>query len=109
MNIFTASNPVQAHILCELLRAENIPCEVRGEGLFGLQGELPFGEDSAPYVWLLEAEQLSKAKSIVDGFHNKEASSYATWVCNSCQEDNEGQFGACWKCGSPQAEKVGNK
>ncbi|GAK85004.1 hypothetical protein JCM19238_2584 [Vibrio ponticus] len=46
MKIFSAANPPQAHIVCELLRANGITCEVRGEGIFGLQGEVPFGEAS---------------------------------------------------------------
>ena len=39
MKIFSASNPTEAHIICGLLESENIACEVRGEGLFGLKGE----------------------------------------------------------------------
>ena len=42
MKIFSASNPTEAHIICGLLESENIACEVRGEGLFGLKGFLNF-------------------------------------------------------------------
>ncbi|MEZ9549197.1 putative signal transducing protein, partial [Vibrio crassostreae] len=56
MKIFSASNPTEAHIICGLLESENISCEVRGEGLFGLKGEIPFTEETDPYVWLYEPE-----------------------------------------------------
>ncbi len=41
MKIYIAKNPAEAHIVCELLKTEQIACEVRGEGMFGLKGELP--------------------------------------------------------------------
>lgn len=50
MRVFTANSPVEAHIVCQLLRNENIRCEVRGEGLFGLKGELPATSESDPYL-----------------------------------------------------------
>lgn len=68
MKIFSANNPPQAHIVCELLRTNNIDCEVRGEGIFGLQGELPFGESSEPYVWLLDSSQQNKAYEVITQF-----------------------------------------
>lgn len=43
MKIFIAKNPAEAHIVCELLRTEQILCEVRGEGLFGLKGNYHSG------------------------------------------------------------------
>ena len=49
MKLFVAQNPPQAHILCELLLSHNIQVEVRGEGMFGLQGELPMDDSSLPY------------------------------------------------------------
>ncbi|KII77094.1 DUF2007 domain-containing protein [Vibrio renipiscarius] len=101
MKIFSANNPPQAHIVCELLRSNNIDCEVRGEGLFGLQGELPFGEASEPYVWLLDGRQQEKAQALVAQFEQPQLEQ--SWHCLSCGEENEGQFGLCWQCGSPMS------
>jgi len=64
MKIYSASNPPEAHIVCELLKSQDISCEVRGEGIFGLQGEVPFGENSEPYVWLLEPNKRNHLKNI---------------------------------------------
>ncbi|HGS5723587.1 hypothetical protein PO80_17710 [Vibrio parahaemolyticus] len=105
MKIFIAKNPAEAHIVCELLKTEDICCEVRGEGLFGLKGELPFGDDTDPYVWLLDPEQQSKAHSIIEAFRQQSQSNiYEDWQCPHCLEHNEGQFGACWQCGYQMGE-----
>ncbi|MBR9788958.1 MAG: DUF2007 domain-containing protein [Vibrionaceae bacterium] len=100
MKIFIAKNPAEAHIVCELLKIEQVHCEVRGEGLFGLKGELPFGDDTDPYVWLLAEEQHMKAKAIVDAYQKQaQPNTNQDWTCPKCSEINEGQFGACWRCG----------
>ncbi|WP_114765337.1 putative signal transducing protein [Vibrio rhodolitus] len=98
MKIFSAANPPQAHIVCELLRANGIACEVRGEGIFGLQGEVPFGEASEPHVWLFDIEQAGVAKQLVAQF--EQPHSEPSWQCIECGEVNEGQFAMCWQCGS---------
>ncbi|MCY9803090.1 DUF2007 domain-containing protein [Vibrio scophthalmi] len=98
MKIFSANNPPQAHIICELLRTNNIDCEVRGEGIFGLQGELPFGEASEPYVWLLDSSQQKKAYDVITQF--EQPLSAPPWHCSNCGEENEGQFVLCWQCGT---------
>lgn len=98
-NLYREKSSRSAH-RCELLKTEDICCEVRGEGLFGLKGELPFGDDTDPYVWLLDPEQQLKAHSIIEAFRQQSQSNiYEDWQCPHCLEHNEGQFGACWQCG----------
>lgn len=97
MKIYSASNPPEAHIVCELLKSLNITCEVRGEGIFGLQGEVPFGENSEPYVWLLEANKARQARLAIEQYLTEEVGD--SWCCEHCGESNEAQFGACWQCG----------
>ncbi|MDF2153676.1 DUF2007 domain-containing protein [Vibrio sp. CAU 1672] len=100
MKIYIAENPAEAHILCGLLKTENIACEVRGEGLFGLKGEVPFGDETDPYVWLFQPEQQQQAMAIITEYHNQTAGIlFKDWICPNCNENNEGQFGACWQCG----------
>ncbi|WMN88166.1 DUF2007 domain-containing protein [Vibrio parahaemolyticus] len=100
MKIFIAKNPAEAHIVCELLKTEQILCEVRGEGIFGLKGELPFGDDTDPYVWLLNPEQKMKSLAIIEAYQKQaQPNTYQDWKCPKCSEINEGQFGACWRCG----------
>lgn len=98
MKIFSAVTPTEAHIVCELLRSRYIHCEVRGEGIFGLQGEIPFGESSEPYIWLLDQSDTAKAAEIISEFQSEQHKQ--DWQCHECGELNEGQFGVCWQCGS---------
>ncbi|MBW3696610.1 DUF2007 domain-containing protein [Vibrio sp. T187] len=101
MKIFVAKNPAEAHIVCGLLQTENIQCEVRGEGLFGLKGEIPFSDDTDPYVWLANPEHKLVAEAIVSDYRTQSlASNTTSWICESCNEENEPQFGACWQCGA---------
>lgn len=98
MKIYSASNPPEAHIVCELLKSQDISCEVRGEGIFGLQGEVPFGENSEPYVWLFDPDKCNQANEIIDQFRTTQNGS--DWHCSQCGEINESQFGVCWQCGT---------
>ncbi|EGQ7957519.1 DUF2007 domain-containing protein [Vibrio vulnificus] len=98
MKIFTANTPIEAHIVCQLLMNEAVQCEVRGEGLFGLRGELPATEDTNPYIWLLEPEKVDFAKAILDSYSEQQVA-HQNWQCPQCGEEIEGQFGACWHCG----------
>lgn len=98
MKVYSATTPTEAHIVCELLKSQSIDCEVRGEGVFGLQGEVPFGESSEPYVWLIETDKLSTAQSAIEDY--KRAHVGDDWKCRDCGETNEPQFGVCWQCGA---------
>ncbi|EEX91839.1 hypothetical protein VIOR3934_06174 [Vibrio orientalis CIP 102891 = ATCC 33934] len=98
MKVFSAVTPTEAHIICELLKSQSIDCEVRGEGIFGLQGEIPFGESSEPYIWLFDQRDSAKASEIIREFQSEQEKQ--DWQCDQCGEQNEGQFGACWQCGS---------
>ncbi|USD66263.1 DUF2007 domain-containing protein [Vibrio sp. SCSIO 43136] len=99
MKIYIAATPPEAHIVCELLKSRDIRAEVRGEGLFGLQGELPFGEDSEPYVWLFDTERELAAQSIINEFQAKQTTAAPDWRCRQCNEWIEAQFSICWNCG----------
>ncbi|MFH4663437.1 DUF2007 domain-containing protein [Vibrio cidicii] len=100
MRVFTANSPVEAHIVCQLLRSENIECEIRGENLFGLKGELPATSESDPYIWIHKPQQYQTAMKIVSQYlHQSCVSTY--WCCSNYGEENEGQFALCWCCGEP--------
>lgn len=99
MKVFNASNPTEAHIVCGFLQQQGIHAEVRGEGIFGLKGELPLTEDTDPYVWLLELNKVDVVKALILEYQQQQQPT-ADWTCSECKEVNEGQFGLCWKCGN---------
>ncbi|WP_117233237.1 putative signal transducing protein [Vibrio maerlii] len=100
MKVFTASNPTEAHIVCGLLTSNDIQAEVRGEQLFAIQGEVPFDDSTSPSVWLVEPSSAmeEKATSIVQDYLDS-INQESSWFCQSCEEENEAQFGLCWNCG----------
>ncbi len=99
MKLYSAQLPTEAHIICELLKSQGVDAEVRGEGLFGLQGELPFGSETEPYIWLNNEYHFEKAKQIIDSYINQSKNTKQSWHCSNCDEWIEEQFGVCWNCG----------
>ncbi len=59
--VYTAPDPIDAHLIKGLLEAEGIEAEVRGELLFGGRGELPMTEDTLPSVWVHDAWAAARA------------------------------------------------
>ncbi|CAH8215283.1 RanBP2-type domain-containing protein [Vibrio aestuarianus] len=102
MKIFVSNLLLEAHIVSHLLQQEKIQCEVRGEGLFGLQGELPFGEETNPYVWLFDAHKEREALAVIETYRDNHEQNVSNWYCQKCGEENEPQFSACWHCSSVQ-------
>ncbi|EGQ9966318.1 putative signal transducing protein [Vibrio cholerae] len=100
MKIYTATHPLEAHMLMQLLHQQGIACELRGEMLFALRGEIPMDSSSAPSLWLQKPEQQTAAQQIIREFLNPPPAE--CWQCPECGEHHEGQFSACWQCGFSQ-------
>ena len=88
----------------------NIEVEVHGEALWALRGQLPFGEETAPSVWVVNDSDFERAEELMSAFHDGEATPLIEekpWRCR-CGEENEGQFTECWSCGKarPNYDKV---
>ena len=100
--IYTAANPADAHIVRGILESYEIDCEVRGESLFSVRGELPMVGDTFPTVWILHDEDGKEAQKIVDEIDRKRngpSTENTHWICDGCGETLESQFTACWQCG----------
>jgi hypothetical protein len=100
--IFVAQHPTEAHFVRDLLEAEGIAAEVRGEALFGMRGEAPVTPDTLPSVWV-SGESLEKALAIVAAYRDGDGRAEAVgepWRCPGCGEELEPQFTECWECGS---------
>ncbi|MCW8346508.1 DUF2007 domain-containing protein [Vibrio sp. ZSDZ65] len=98
MKIYVGNTPTETHIIQQQLSAEGVQCEVRGEGVFGLRGEIPFDESSLPFIWLMDLTQESQAKLLIDALQQASKHVGASWLCPTCHELNEAQFGSCWNC-----------
>ena len=93
---FTLADRAEAGLLKELLEREGVACLVRNEQLFAALGEIPVLECS-PELWVIDDEVWPRAKSLLESWLKEDITS-APWVCPSCGEKLEGQFGSCWKC-----------
>ena len=83
-----------------LLESEGIPCQIRNEYLGGIAGEMPL-QEIWPELWIINDIDYDRAKQLIDNAIADE-SPHADWKCRKCGEENEGQFAACWNCGTSQ-------
>ncbi len=81
-----------------VLEAEGIRAELRNQHLGSIVGDMPFVE-VWPELWVVNDLDFDRAKQLIDGSALDE-SPREPWRCRECNEENEGQFAACWKCGA---------
>lgn len=83
--------------LKHLLEEAGIPALIRNEGLAGALGEIPFLE-CWPELMVVNDEDETRAKRLIAEYEAP-GEPMPAWRCTKCGEDNEGQFGRCWRCG----------
>lgn len=109
LNVYSARNPTEAHLLKGILESYGIGCVVRGEALFSVRGEVPLTPDTAPSVWILDNNDADEAGRIIKEYESSnmlDGSDKESWICRYCGEDSEGQFTKCWNCGKPRLQLV---
>jgi hypothetical protein len=84
-----------------LLISEGIPAFIRNEHLAGILGEMPF-QEVWPEVWVENDLDFDRARQLIDSTNLVQESPESAWRCRTCEADNEGQFAACWQCGTAQ-------
>ncbi len=80
-----------------LLQAEGIPTEVRNQHLGSVMGEIPFFE-TWPQLWVVNDLDYDRALQLIEQSDDEVPTE--PWTCPACEEQNEGQFSVCWKCGT---------
>ena len=104
--VYIAKHPTEAHMIKGLLESYGISCEVRGEALFGVRGEVPMTADTLPSVWLYDDDDFEKARAIVADYDKGDkdhAPGKSSWKCKKCGEVLEPQFTECWNCGAKRS------
>lgn len=97
VRVYTATDPADAHLVCDLLIGQGVRAVVQGTALWGVRGEIPVTPATAPSVWVNE-EDASQALEILARRRPAEDASRPAWVCPQCGEAIEGQFSDCWRC-----------
>jgi hypothetical protein len=99
--IYTARNPIDAHLLKGALEGEQIKAIVQGDFLWGARGEVPVTPETCPSVWIVDDADYEKAVQVLEDFKSQEiAADIREWKCDNCNETNEGQFLEYWQCGA---------
>lgn len=99
-SLYAARHAAEAHLIRGYLESQGIKAIVRGEFLTGGIGELPA---DICKVWVLDDRELAHADQLLRQFLRGDAArahAHEHWRCAKCDEPLEGQFTACWNCGS---------
>ncbi len=100
--IYSADNLIMAGHVKGLLESNSIECIIKNQNLAGAIGELPPVE-CWPEVWVVHEEDYSQAMKIVDSVITHDQHLHNEWKC-ICGEIIEGQFSACWQCGTDRPD-----
>jgi len=94
--IYSSAQEFETGYIASMLEEAGIAYTIRNQYLSGAIGELPPTE-FWPEVWVTHDEDFQRAMAIVDSASLK-VEDRGPWHCE-CGEENDGQFGSCWKCG----------
>ncbi len=96
--VHNARHMTEAHLIRGFLESHGIDAMVRGDFLTGGWGELPVDICA---VWIADDAQYSEADLLLRDFlQGRLATGGEAWQCSECGETSEGQFTACWQCGT---------
>ena len=101
--LHTAKHAPEAHLVKGFLESQGIEAIVRGEFLTSGWGELPVDVCG---VWIADDAQFGRANELLVAFLRGTFArqfSGEKWRCPHCGENLEGQFTACWNCGTSKA------
>lgn len=104
--VYAVTNPTEGHMVKGILESHGIGCEVHGEILFSVRGEVPITPNTAPSVWIQNDAQYDEARGILAEYENFAVGAHppaGPWTCGSCGESSDGQFTACWNCGEERS------
>lgn len=102
---YIAADPVDAHMVRGMLEALGIAAVVKGDIAWSARGETPPMDDTAPQVWVDEAD-MTAAREAIERRERGDAGSGRGWRCASCGERLESQFTQCWNCGAARPAGV---
>ena len=93
IRILSSLNSTEIHNARNVLEANGVPCEVRGEYRRSTMGETPIS-DSYVELWVQDDAQ-NTARQVLSG---ELSASSTPWTCPKCSENIEAEFDQCWNC-----------
>ncbi|HEY8202778.1 MAG TPA: DUF2007 domain-containing protein [Actinomycetota bacterium] len=98
--VHIAQTLADAYIVKDVLESHGFACMVQGEHLVGIRGEVPLDASTLPSVWVPESQAERAIRVVADAQGGQ--SEAGDWICPNCDEEIEGQFTDCWRCGTPR-------
>lgn len=83
-------------LLRSRLEAAGIGCELRDEQMSQTIHCAAFPAE----LWILDDNDYSKAVGLCEAWKGPPAGTTRSWICRECGETVDGQFVACWRCGT---------
>lgn len=99
--VYSSENMVFPGYIKNLLESCNINCIIKNQLLTGAMGEIPPIE-CWPEVWIMDDEDYAEAMEIINSTVLNQTETETFWKC-TCGETIEGQFDACWSCGTKRS------
>jgi len=81
-----------------VLNMYDIESFIRNQYLSAAVGEIP-PHEAWPQLWVSE-QDLERAREIIKDAERDSPESKEVYICPKCGEEVEGQFAACWNCGT---------
>ena len=101
--VFTGVTLADATHIKNLLELSGISSFIKNPYLSSGAGDLPM-YDVSPELWVFRDGDAARAETVIrDALRPQLASVAEPWRCAQCDEINEHQFAACWRCGSRDA------
>ena len=94
--LFSSPDSAELGLLKSRLEDAGIPCLLQYEQISHM---LPSAAFSAE-LWTVSDGDYGKAVGLCEAWRHPSFEARRAWTCAKCGEQLEGQFGACWKCGS---------
>ncbi len=102
IKVYEVENIVDAQLICDYLRSDDIDAQVHGSYLSGAAGELPVGTTLS--IWIREPLYKLRALELIGGFEAERKKAPRDTQCQHCGEQVEGNYALCWQCGKPLPE-----
>ena|SRR5216684_5440148 len=94
--IYSSPNSAEIGLLHDRLKEAGIPCVLQNENV---SQTIPLPAFSAD-LFVVNDEDYEKAISLCEAWRHPSFGSRQPWTCPKCGELHEGQFNACWRCGT---------
>lgn len=98
--LITSTNRTQMYLFKSILEDEGIACFIKNE-YPPAAGELP-PISATPELWVIDDNHYQQAMAIIQE-NQPPSRPMPSWICTRCGEKLEGQFTACWCCGTPKS------